>query len=204
MSPSPGRRCAGARGSCFIARARISARDITRRHGIPTTTAARAILEIAPQLSDRRLKRVVRQAEAERLASVRQLTDVLRRANGRRGAKRITEIIATGPAPTASGHEDAVLDLIPAAGLEHPVVNARLVVDGESYYPDLRWPAQRLSLQIDSSPWHDGPLAQHLDADRQATLEARGERVLRTTREQALHAPQLLVARLLAAGAPRR
>ncbi|MDQ3722623.1 MAG: hypothetical protein M3376_06055 [Actinomycetota bacterium] len=38
---------------------------------------------------------------------------------------------------------------------------------------------------------------------RQADLEAVGERVLRTTREQALLAPNKLVARLLAAGAPR-
>ena len=180
----------------------IAPRDITRRHGIPTTTAARAILEIAPQLPERRLKRVVRQAQAEGLASVRQFADVLARANGHRGAKRIAEIIATGPAPTASGHEDDVLDLILAAGLEHPVVNARLLAGGEPYFPDLRWPAQRLSLEIDSSPWHDGPLAQTLDAERQADLETTGERVLRTTREQALLAPQQLVTRLLAAGAP--
>jgi len=145
----------------------------------------------------------VRQAQAERLASVRQFADVLRRAPGHRGARRIAQIIATGPASTASGHEDDVLDLILAAGLEHPLVNARLVVDGEPYYPDLRWPAQRLSLEIDSSPWHDGPLAQQLDAERQARLEATGERVLRTTREQALQAPALLVTRLVAAGAPR-
>jgi predicted transcriptional regulator of viral defense system len=180
----------------------ISPRDITRRYGIPTTTAARAILEIAPQVSDRRLKRVVRQAQAERLASVRQLADVLRRANGIRGTKRIAAIIATGPAPTASGHEDVVLDLILEAGIAHPVVNGRLMAAGVPYLPDLRWPAQRLSLEIDSSPWHDGPLAHELDADRQADLEATGERVLRTTREQALLAPQQLVARLLAAGAP--
>ncbi len=181
----------------------IAPRDVTRRHGIPTTTAARALLEIAPQLSDRRLQRAVRQAQAERLASVGQIADVLRRANGHRGVKRIAQIIATGPAPTASGHEDVVLDLILDAGLEHPVVNARLVVGGVPYYPDLRWPAQRISLEIDSSPWHDGPLSQQLDADRQADLEAAGERVLRTTREQAVLAPDKLLARLLAAGAPR-
>lgn len=180
----------------------VDAKDITHRHGIRCSTPARAILEVAPQLSDRRLKRLVRKAQAERLASVRQIADVLRRANGHRDVKRIAAIIATGPAPTASGHEDVVLDLILEAGIAHPVVNARLVVGGTPYHPDLRWPAQRLSLEIDSSPWHDGPLAQELDADRQADLEATGERVLRTTREQALLAPQQLITRLLAAGAP--
>ena len=95
-----------------------------------------------------------------------------------------------------------MLDLILAAGIEHPVVNARLAAGGRPYYPDLRWPAQRLSLEIDSSPWHDGPLSERLDTERQAELEAAGERVLRTTREQARRDPQQLVARLLAAGAP--
>ena len=47
------------------------------------------------------------------------------------------------------------------------------------------------------------PARSELDADRQADLEAAGERVLRTSRDQALRAPQQLVARLLAAGAPR-
>jgi len=177
--------------------------DTTKLHGIPCTTPARAILEVAPQLSDRRLKRLIRKAQAEKRANVRQIAAVLRRARGHRATGRIADIIAGGPAPTASGDEDVVLDLLLEAGLAHPVANPRLVVGGLPYYPDLRWPAQRLSLEIDSSPWHDGPLAQTLDAERQAELEAAGERVLRTTREQAILHPQQLVARLARAGAPR-
>lgn len=180
----------------------IDPKDVTRRHGIRCTTPARAILEVAPQLSDKRLKRLVRKAQVERLANVGQIATILHRANGHRDTKRIAAIIATGPAPTASGDEDVVLDLVLKAGIEHPVVNARLVVGGMVYYPDLRWPAERLSLEIDSSPWHDGPLSERLDAERQADLEATGERVLRTTCEQARRNPRQLVARLLAAGAP--
>lgn len=179
----------------------LDPRDVMRVHGIPTTTAARALLEIAPRLSDRRLKRAVRQAQAERRASVREIADVLRRANGHRGTARLAAIIATGAAPTASGHEDIVLDLVLDAGFAHPDVNQRLRVAGETYYPDLRWAAARLILEIDSA-WHEGPLANDLDASRQADLEAAGERVLRTTVEQAIRAPAQLVRRLTAAGAP--
>jgi hypothetical protein len=178
--------------------------DTTKLHGIPCTTPARAILEIAPQLSDQRLRRLIRKAQAEKRANVRQFAAVLRRARGHRATRRIADIIAGGPAPTASSHEDVVLDLILDAGFAHPVVNARLLAGGTPYYPDLRWPVQRISLEIDSSPWHDGPLAQELDADRQAELEASGERVLRTTRAQAIRAPRQLVERLAAAGAPPR
>ncbi len=179
----------------------LDPRDTTRHHGIPVTTAARALLEIAPQLSDRRLKRAVRQAQAERAASVRQIADVLRRANGQRATRRLAAVIATGPAPTYSGHEDVVLDLILDAGIEHPAVNELLVVGPTPYRPDMRWPDQRLILEIDSA-WHDGRLAQESDAARQADMDAAGERVLRTTLEQAILHPRQLVQRLAAAGAP--
>jgi len=184
----------------------LDPRDTTRIHGIPTTTPARAILEIAPQLSDRRLKRLVRKAQAERLASVRQFEAMLRRAGGHAATHRIAAIIATGAAPTYSGDEDEVLDLLLAEGFEHPQVNQRLVVGAATtrtpYFPDMRWPAQRLILEVDSA-WHDDPLSQALDAERQAELEAAGERVLRTTLEQARANPRQLFARLYAAGAPR-
>lgn len=179
----------------------LDVRDVTRVEGIRTTSAARALLEIAPQLSDRRLKRAVRQAQAERATNVRQIADVLRRANGHRATRRLATIIATGAAPTASRDEDLVLDLILDAGFEHPDVNRRLALEDAAYYPDLRWPAQRLILEVDSA-WHDGPLANELDAARQADLEAVGERVLRTTAEQSILKPRQLIHRLQAAGAP--
>jgi very-short-patch-repair endonuclease len=183
----------------------LDPRDTMRIRGIRCTTPARAILEIAPQLSDARLKRLVREAQAEKLATTRQFAAVLRRAPNHAGAGRIARIIASGPAPTYSGDEDVVLDLILDEGFAHPQVNRRLIVGAATrrtpYFPDLRWPAQHLILEIDSA-WHDGRVAQELDAARQAELEAAGERVLRTTKEQALADPHQLVARLAAAGAP--
>jgi very-short-patch-repair endonuclease len=195
-------RGARARPGIRFHRARsLDPRDTTRIRGIPTTTPARAVLEIAPQLSDDRLKRLVRQAQAEEAANVRQFAATLRRANGHRATTRLAALIATGPAATRSSHEDIVLDLILEAGFEHPRVNERLDAGTPQYRPDLRWPAQRLILEVDSR-WHDGRLAQELDATRQADLEAAGERVLRTTLVQATQRPQQLIARLHAAGAP--
>jgi predicted transcriptional regulator of viral defense system len=193
---------ARARAGIRFHRARaLDPRDTTRIRGIPTTTPARAILEIAPHLSDDRLKRLVRQAQAEEVANVRQFAATLSRANGHRATRRLAALVATGPAATRSSHEDIVLDLILQAGFEHPIVNEKLDVGTTPYRPDMRWPAQRLILEVDS-PWHDGRLAHELDATRQAALEAAGERVLRTTLEQALRHPRQLMARLHAAGAP--
>ena len=189
-----------ARPGIHFHRARnLDPRDTTTIRGIPTTTPARALLEVAPYLSDERLKRLTRKAQAENLATIEQLAQTLSRAHGHRATKRLAALVETGPAPTRSTDEDIVLDLILKAGFEHPVVNQRL--DGTNYYPDLRWPAARLTLEVDSQ-WHDGPLANELDATRQAELEAHGERVLRTTRAQAEARPRQLLRRLHAAGAP--
>ncbi len=176
--------------------------DRDRQYGIAVTSPARTLLDLADSgLSDKALRRAVRQAQALHLANVGQIAELLGRSNGHRGVARLAALIADGPAATESGHEDVVLDLLLAAGFEHPDVNPTLNVGGKPYRPDLRWPAQRLILEIDSG-WHDGRLAQEDDAVRQANLEAVGERVLRTTREQAIRHPRQLIQRLVAAGAP--
>lgn len=173
--------------------------DITRHYAIPVTTAARACLDIAATLSPVALRRPVRQAQAEHRTSVRQIADVLARANGHRGRKKLADLIATGPAPTRSELEDLVLDVLLRGGLPHPDVNKPLVRLGRRIIPDLRWPRQRLVLEADGAAWHDGRLARQDDAERQAVLEACGERVIRVTWDQAVRLPDQLVARVWAA-----
>ena len=56
-------------------------------------------------------------------------------------------------------------------------------------------------MEVDSAEWHDDPLAQIADpAQRQAELEARGERVLRVRGARARS--DRFLARLRAAGVP--
>jgi very-short-patch-repair endonuclease len=57
-------------------------------------------------------------------------------------------------------------------------------------------------LEADGAAWHDERLAREDDAERQALLEAHGERVLRVTWRQAVERPTETVARLRAAGVP--
>jgi very-short-patch-repair endonuclease len=180
----------------------LDPRDITRRHAIPITTSARTLLDLADCFTPRALRRAVRQAQAEQRVNVRQIADVLTRAQGRRGAPQLAAIIAGGPAPTRSEAEDIVLDLIVSSGLRHPDVNQRHVVGGHTLYPDMRWPEQRLIVEVDSAKWHDEALARGDDGERQALLEASGERVLRIFWEHAVTDPDRTLVRLVAAGAP--
>ena len=81
-------------------------------------------------------------------------------------------------------------------------MNVPLRLDGRRVVPDFRWPAQRLVIEADGAVWHDNQLAREDDAERQALLEASGERVVRVTWDQAIAQPKQTLERLRAAGAP--
>jgi very-short-patch-repair endonuclease len=181
---------------------RLDLDDRTRHRDIPLTSPARTLLDLAATLDPQPLRSATRRAQSLNRVNLRQLADVLARHRGRAGSAKLARIIVTGPAPTRSELEDAVLDLILRGGHVHPEVNVPYYVEGRRTVPDFRWPEQRLVVEADSAAWHDNQLAREDDAERQALLEAHGERVLRVTWEQAIACPQPTLARLRAAGAP--
>lgn len=180
----------------------LDAADITRYEGMPVTSPARTLVDLASFLDQRRLRRAVRQAQSLRLVELRQLAEALGRLGPRRGVTKLAQIVATGPAPTRSELEDVVLDLMLAGGLGHPDVNVPLVLDGREVIPDFRWPGQQLIVEADGAAWHDNKLSKEDDAERQALLEAHGERILRVTWGQAISHPRQTLARITEAGAP--
>jgi very-short-patch-repair endonuclease len=145
----------------------------------------------------------VRRALGTGKATLRQVGLTLERYEGSRGCKVLRDAIASGVAPTRSDAESDVLDVILDAGFVHPDVNRPIVIDGRRVVPDLRWPRQRLILEIDSTAWHGDPLARADDRERQAFLERQGEAVLRVHWRDAVLRPGRLVAALRDAGAPR-
>lgn len=170
----------------------LDAQDRRCHRGIPATSPARTLLDLAgTRLPDDRLRRAVREGLATKRVSIAQLADVLVRHPERRGCRRLAAIVATG-VPTRSELEDATLDLLLRGGFAHPDVNVALVLAGRRVVPDFRWPAQRLIVEADGAAWHDNPLARADDAERQALLEAHGERVVRAghrSRPPAGHRP---------------
>ena len=184
--------------------AALAPHETLRFDGIPITSPLRTLLDLAAVVDEQTLRRAVRRAQGLRRVTVRQLAELLRRCGPRRGVRRLARIIATGPAPTRSELENVVLDLLIDGGFAHPDVNRALRLDGRRVVPDFRWPAERLVVEADGAAWHDNPVARQEDAERQAVLEAHGERVLRVTWNQAVARPAQTLARLRAAGVPHR
>ena len=177
--------------------------DVWRHRGIPTTSPERLLLDLAARLEDGPLRTLMSRAQSMRLTNLRRLARQLDRAAGRPGRARYARVLASRPPATRTQLEDRVFDLVVAGGFARPDVNVPLRIDGRRVIPDLRWPEQHLIVEADSAQWHDTPQARADDAERQALLEAHGERVIRVTWTQATaHVAQTL-ARIDAAGAPR-
>jgi hypothetical protein len=153
--------------------------------GIPVTPRERTIIDLARVADEATVKRALRAAkfskhELERLPR---------------------HIVDLGSVPTRSPLEDEAFDLVVKLGLQPPEVNPPYRLPTGTVYPDLYWRSLRLIVEVDSREWHDDPLARLDDAQRQAELEAVGERVLRVTSAQ-LKQPRMVLARLRAAGVP--
>lgn len=182
-----------------VHRRKLDPRDVWTRDGIRVTRPARTILDVSATMPPAALRRMVRQAQAERIVTMRQLLDVLARHRGHRGAAKLRAVIADGPTPTRSELEDHALALVVRAGIERPDINSRLEIDGRRVEPDLLWRRQRLIVECDGRQWHSDPLSQADDEARQALLEAHGYRVLRVTWQQAMNHPRQTITRIRAA-----
>jgi very-short-patch-repair endonuclease len=180
----------------------LEACDRRRHRGVPVTAPARTLLDLAGLGGVEVARRAARTAQGLHCVTLRQMADVIRRLRPRRGAGRLAVVIAQGAAPVRSVLESVVLDMLLAAGFEHPQVNQPLVIEGRRVIPDFRWPRQRLVLEADGARWHDGELARAADDERQRWLERHGETVLRVSWDEAVRRAEATAARLRAAGAP--
>jgi very-short-patch-repair endonuclease len=181
---------------------RLQADEVVRRQSLAATTPARTLVDLASLLDAKTLRRAVREAQAQRLVTHIEIVRTLQRLRPCRGARQLASILATGPAPTRSELEDLVLDLILDAGFQRPDINVPRQLGTTTVIPDFRWPRQRLVVEADGAQWHDNPLAQADDADRQALVEAHGDRVIRVRWREVVGDRARTVARLRAAGAP--
>jgi hypothetical protein len=81
-------------------------RDILRRDGMRVTSPARTLLDLAAVLSPEALRSAARRTQAEHRVNIRQLAEILGRANGHRGVPALRAIVADGPAPTRTDLEE--------------------------------------------------------------------------------------------------
>jgi hypothetical protein len=154
--------------------------------GIPVTPVLRTLTDLSSMLPFAGTRRAVNEALNQRAIKPSELVTC-----NRRGAKQLRAILATA-APTRNEYEDIVLAVLTQAGLPMPEVNQRRL----RYFPDFRWPAERVLLEADSIQFHDQMLARADDRHRQVLLEDHGDTVIRTTWTEIATRPDRVVRRV--------
>jgi hypothetical protein len=182
-----------------VRRAALAPDEITTRDGIPITTVARTLLDLAAVLPPSQLERAVERAEALGLADTVPLAALLERHGGRRGTAALREVLQGGVQPvlTREELEARFLTFLDAHDLPRPAVNEDLHLAGRWIQPDFLWREQRLIVELDGHETHRTRAAFERDRERDRILQAAGWRVVRITWRQLHEDPDAIAADLL-------
>jgi very-short-patch-repair endonuclease len=131
----------------------LESRDVWIRKGLPVTSPARTLLDIAVSATDRQLEVAFDRGITERTVRLSHVHDVLERAGGHRGRARLAALLAQEhdlSAMTGSQMQERVLALIRQAGLPTPQVEFPF----GPYTLDFYWPDARFALEVDGYQFH--------------------------------------------------
>jgi hypothetical protein len=110
-----------------IQRSALPGDEVALADGVPTTSVPRTLLDLSSMTGERRLRRLIKQAEFAGLITIEELGAILARHPRRRGRRTLARIVAGHSAdagPTRSALEDRFLDFCARRGLPRPAVNA--------------------------------------------------------------------------------
>jgi len=159
--------------------------------GIPCTSLARTLLDLAATESPSTLRYTVTQSEVAEVFDLAEVVELLKRSRGRRGVARLRLAIELHDPNEQEARlelEKKLLRLFKRAGLR-PEVNGHLVVDGISMMPDFIWRDARLIVEADSRRVHGTATAFEKDRQRDQRFAAAGWTVIRVTWHQVTHEP---------------
>jgi len=147
--------------------------EVTLHRGIPITTPARTVIDLARTLNGRVLEQLID------LADQRGLLDLadLRSANS---ASLRAALERYSPAPIRSELEARFLRLCDEHRIPRPETNVRI----EGIEVDFVWRDRRLIVEVDGYAYHRSPSAFEEDRERDVVLTTSGWRVMRFTWRQ--------------------
>lgn len=153
--------------------------EVTTIDGVPVTTPARTLLDIAEVMTSREVEQALARALRMRLVTRAAMRRMVKRHPKHRGAPLLRRLLdAEGdPAFTRSEAEEKLLEIVRAAGLPRPEVNVRVL----GHELDFLWRSARVVAEVDGYAFHASERSFAADRRRDAELTATGYRVLRFT-----------------------
>lgn len=188
------------RGIRLYGRRPLDAADITSVQGIPVTTVARTLVDLADVLARDQLSKVISEAERRGTLDVRAIEGALARTRGRHGPgparirAALQEHAALGATLTRSALEDRFVALLDAYRITRPRFNQW--IPEANVEVDALWPAERLVVELDGYAFHSGRRPFQRDREKANALVERGYRVLRFTHRHVTHESADVAARL--------
>lgn len=161
----------------------LDARDAAKVAGIPATSVARTLVDLAGVATQRELRRALNEAERQRavdLCAVERAMAAIARRNGRgHAAMRVAlaELRSIGARVTRSELEDRFLALLDAHRLPRPQTNYGIV----GMEVDACWPDRGVVVELDGWGEHATRRAFQEDRERGNALELAGWTLLRFT-----------------------
>lgn len=190
---APNRRGRAPRGISAHRDGTLTSTDRRVIDGIPCTSLARTLLDIAATESTATLRFAVTQAEVEEVFDLAEVVELLRRSRGRRGVARMRLAIELHDPDEQEARrelEKKLLRLFKRGGFRAPEVNGHLLVDGISMMPDFMWRDASLIVEADSRRVHGTATAFERDRQRDQRLAAADWTVIRVTWHQVTEEPE--------------
>jgi very-short-patch-repair endonuclease len=167
-------------------------RDAIAWCGIPVTTVATTLVDIAAVLDVDTLARACHEAGVRHGTTPAHVDAVLARRSNTKGAGKLRRILHGDVRVTLSGLERRFLDLMRGAGLPLPQTNR----PAGGRRVDCRWPERRLTVELDSYRYHRSRHAWELDRRREREARRRGDEFRRYTRDDVFEDPRTVLAEL--------
>jgi very-short-patch-repair endonuclease len=182
--------------------------DLTVVDGIPATTVARALVDVAGLIPRGRFEDLLDTAIVQRFTTVARLRDRAEAlwAPRRNGCAIVLELLDErdpGLRDARNVWEAKVLRVVKNLGLPPPHVNYRLRLGGRVRYVDLAWPEVKVAVEFDGFVPHSTRRVFDDDRARQNDLVADGWTVFRVTATM-LRDPERAFAPISAAIAGKR
>jgi hypothetical protein len=152
--------------------------------GIPVTSPARTVVDLAGILPVARMRPVLDHALGERLVRRRELEELIGtlRRRGRPGLGNLDKLLQERPdsaRPMQAGIEALLYRTLARYGVPLPVAQYRILLpDGRQLFVDFAYPDLGLALEADSRRWHDTSGGRERDYKRYGELVAEGWSVL--------------------------
>lgn len=169
-------------------------------HGIPCTSYARTLVDLAGIAGAKALTDAVEEAAVLGVLDVSAIDKILAERR-RRGSRRLNLILEewrryTPRMRLRSRMEARMLPLLTHHALPIPETNEKLRIGGRTFEVDFLWRKQHVIVETDGGRFHDHPRAQRRDAERNRLLARAGYRVPRVGWEQLRDEPEIAIAEI--------